>query len=178
MLRFIGVKELYVVCFLSPFLTGPGKLTEQYILLVDSVQLGIVIGYYVGEEDGNDPSTEHDTPEPSTDVWRGKERPQVIVWQTKEQVTRHVFPDCQTNWRDEDSGVGTSPPNHRRYGCFHNNLVDDCHSWSGRLFLDFHQYIAVVFYQGLELFYNRFLTVPGYLDLMGFSYGSLIRSRL
>ena len=144
MLRFIGVKELNIVSLLSPFLIGSGKLTEQHILLLDGVQPGIVMGYNTGEEDGGQPDTEHDNLEPSTDVWRGKERPQVIVWHTKEQVAGHIFPECWANWLGEDSGVGASLPNHRSYGCFHNILVDDCHSRSGWLFLDFHQFCAVV----------------------------------
>ena len=40
MFRFIGVKELDIVCLVSPFLIGPGKLTQQYILLLDAVQFG------------------------------------------------------------------------------------------------------------------------------------------
>ena len=75
MLRFIGVQELNIVCLLSPFLIGSGKLTEQHILLLGGVQPGIVMGYNAGEEDGGQPDTEHDNLEPSTDVWRGKERP-------------------------------------------------------------------------------------------------------
>ena len=67
--------------------------------------------------------------------------------------------------------MGDSLPNHRSYGSFHNILVDDCHSWSGRLFLDLHQLSAVVLQQGFESLYNRFLTVPSNLDLMGFQVG-------
>ena len=93
MLRFIGVKELNIVSLLSPFLIGSGKLTEQHILLLDGVQPGIVMGYNTGEEDGGQPDTEHDNLEPSTDIWRGKERPQVIVRHTKEQVAGHIFPE-------------------------------------------------------------------------------------
>jgi len=39
MLRFIGVKELDIVCLVSPFLIGPCTLTLQYILLLDGVTL-------------------------------------------------------------------------------------------------------------------------------------------
>ena len=136
MLRFISVQKLDIVCFLSPFLIGSGKLTEQHIFLFDGVQPGIVIGYNAGEEDRGQPKTEHDNPEPSTDVWRSKERPQVIVRHTKEQVTGHVLPESWANWLGEYSGVGATLPNHRSYGCFHYILVDDCHSWGGWLFLD------------------------------------------
>ena len=44
MFCFVSVKELDIVCLVSPFLIGPGKLTEQHILLLDGVQLGIVVG--------------------------------------------------------------------------------------------------------------------------------------
>ena len=67
MLRLIGVQELNVICLLSPFLNESCKLTKQHILLLDSVQPGIVMDYDTGEEDGGQSKTEHDNPEPSTD---------------------------------------------------------------------------------------------------------------
>src|SRR5574344_98703 len=171
MFRFIGVQELDVVCFLSPFLIGPCKLAKQHILLLDGVQPRIIMGYNASEEDGGQPNAEHDNLEPSMDVWRGKERPQVIVRQTKEQVAGHIFPECWANWLGEDSGVGIALHNHRLYGSFHYILVYDCHSWSSWPFLDLYQFSAVVLQQGFESLYNRFLTVPCNLDLMGFQVG-------
>ena len=134
MLRFIGVQELDVVSLLCPFLVGAGKLAQQHILLLDGVQPGIVIGYDTGEEDGGQPKTEHDNLEPSTDVWRGKECPQVVPRQTKEQITGYTFQTCRAFRLAEDGGAGVNLPNHRSYGSFHNILVYDCHSWDGWLF--------------------------------------------
>ena len=55
MLRFVGIKELDIICLVSPFLIGPCKLTEQHILLLDGVQLGIVVGDDTSQADGNEP---------------------------------------------------------------------------------------------------------------------------
>ena len=40
MFRLIGVKELDIVCLVSPFLIGPCKLTQQHILLLNGVHFG------------------------------------------------------------------------------------------------------------------------------------------
>lgn len=50
MLRFVGVKELDRVCLVSPVLIRSGKLTLQYILLLDGVQFGIVVADDTGQE--------------------------------------------------------------------------------------------------------------------------------
>ena len=74
MLRFIGVQELNVISFVSPFFIRSGKLTEQHILLLDGVQPGIVMGDDAGEEDGGQPDTEHDNLEPSCPSYITKEK--------------------------------------------------------------------------------------------------------
>ena len=42
-------------CLKPAFLIEPGKLTEQHILLLDGVQLGIVVGDDTSLAEGNEP---------------------------------------------------------------------------------------------------------------------------
>ena len=68
MFRLIGVKELDIVCLVSPFLVLPCKFAQQHILLLDGMQLGIVMGDDAGQADGNQPYGKLDSPERPSDI--------------------------------------------------------------------------------------------------------------
>ncbi len=92
MLFLVGVYELNVVSFVCPISVGPGKLSEEHILLLHFVHLGIVGGNDACEEDGGEQDTEKDSAEPPPNISGCEESPDVIPGQKVEPIANHVFP--------------------------------------------------------------------------------------